>query len=143
MSEEFRIYGTFGYGATVYGNILAMLAYAIRVYNLGKELLTHTTLTGYQHSQVSLCHLHGRINGPEQNRVIANYSKLLLYFLYFRRIHRFIAFCDKNTYLFSKNGNFGRKFYSRFPTLQNGNNKGSTRIITIPNIICNGRPTFT
>ena len=82
MTEKLRIDGSFGDCSAVHCNIFPMLAHTVGMHNLGKELLTHTTLAGNEHRQIGMSHLYCSIDGPEQSRIVAYYPKLLFYFLY-------------------------------------------------------------
>ena len=82
MSEEFRIYCTLGYGTAVDSYILTMLADTVCMYYFREKLLTHTTLSCNENGEVSFRYLYGRINSPEQNRVVSDNPELLFCPLY-------------------------------------------------------------
>ena len=83
MAEQFRINRSFGDSPAVYSDILSVLSAAVLMDNLRKTLLTHTTLSGNQHRQISRSYLNGDINSTHQSLVIANNTKTQFYLLYF------------------------------------------------------------
>jgi hypothetical protein len=79
---------------------------------LGKELLSHTAFACHKHCQIGMGNLNCRINSPQQCRVIAYYTELLLYSLYLFQIHRFTVLLTKLHIIDNKYAILADYFYS-------------------------------
>lgn len=93
MSEEFAIHRTFGYGSAVDGKIGSVFACGAVVNNTREMLFSDTGLTGYEHAEVGLRHLHGNLYRPVELRVGTDNFVSLFDRLYFALCHNPPNFC--------------------------------------------------
>ena len=73
MSEEFRVDGSLGYAAAVYGYVALALSEAVVVDDARYNLLAHTAFSLNEHTQVRTCHLDSRVQCHVQFLVASNY----------------------------------------------------------------------
>ena len=78
MAEELTVYRTFGDGATVHGEIRAVLARGESMDDLGEMFLSHTGLSGDEHTQIGARHLDRNFDIPVQQGTRAYNAEPLL-----------------------------------------------------------------
>ena len=83
MPEKLRVNRTFWNGSAVHGNVVLVLTGAIGVDNLRETLLSHTTLSRYQHRSISRSHLQGSVDAMQQCFIVANNAKVKFDLLYY------------------------------------------------------------
>ncbi len=78
MAEQLGVDGAFRNSAAVHRYVAAVLARAVGVYYLGKELLARAAFTRHEYRQVYRCHLQCALHGGKKHRGVAHYSEPLL-----------------------------------------------------------------
>ena len=66
VAEKLGIDGSLGYGRTIDGDVLVVLARRIGVNDLRKKLLAHTALARDEDRQIGRCHTQGNLQRPVQ-----------------------------------------------------------------------------
>ena len=81
MAEQFGVYRAFGNGPAVDGYVAAVFACAQFVDDFGEEFLPGTAFAQDQDAQVRVGNLGGYVDGPVEQRRIADDAETLLYAL--------------------------------------------------------------